>query len=72
LLGCPDRYRKCGDKDVHFESYEFGYETRDPVEISLSVAIFNQDIFPLDITEVSQSLPECLYLRPGIGWIASS
>jgi len=37
---------------------EFGYEGWSPVELSLGVAILNQDIFLLNVTELSQPLPE--------------
>ena len=30
------------------------------IRLSLSVAILNHDVFALDITEISQPLPECL------------
>ena len=43
----------------------------DTVRLSLNVAILNQDVFSLDITEIAQPLPECLDLRPGIVGIAS-
>ena len=59
------------DKDIDLELHEFGHKAWDPVQLSLSVAILNQDVFPLDITEISQPLPECLDLRPGIVGVSS-
>ncbi len=52
--------RSSRDKDIDLELHEFGHEAWDTVQFSLSVAILNQDVFPLDITEISQPLPECL------------
>ena len=46
--------------------HEFGHKAWDTVLLSLRVAILNQDVFPLNITEVSQPLPECLNWRPGM------
>jgi hypothetical protein len=51
--------------------YQFSHEIWATVGLSLLGAIFNQDVFPFDITEVSQPLAECL-LRPRIFEIVSS
>ena len=53
------------DKDIDLELHEFGHKAWDTVRLSLNVAILNQDVFPLNVTEISQPLPECLDLRPG-------
>ena len=47
---------------IDLELHEFSYEIWSPVQLSFSVAILNQDVFPLDITEISQS-PECFDIR---------
>ena len=60
------------DKDIDLELHEFGHKAWDTVQLSLSAAILNQDVFSLDITEISQPLPECLDVRPGIGGVAGS
>ena len=52
----------CKDKHIDLELHEFGHKAGDTVQLSLSVAILNQDVFPLDVTEISQPLPECLDL----------
>jgi hypothetical protein len=45
--------------------YEFGYEGGQTILTSFTIAMLDNDIFPLDITEVSQSLPECIGERIG-------
>ena len=54
------------DKHIDLELHEFGHEAGTTIGLSLLVAIFNQDVFPLDIAEVSQPLPERLVVRPRI------
>jgi hypothetical protein len=51
---------------------EFGRKAWDTVRLSCNIAIFDKDVFPLNITEISERLPESLDLRPGIFGIASS
>jgi hypothetical protein len=60
LLGCVDRWQISNDKHIDVELDEFSYETWDLVRLSLSVAILNLDVFPLNITESSQPSPKCL------------
>ena len=55
------------DENIDLELHEFGNKARDTVGLSLSVAILNQDIFSLDITEISQPLSKCIDLRFRIG-----
>jgi len=43
--------------------HEFDHQAWETVDVSLSVAILNQDIFSLNVTEISQPLPECLKVR---------
>jgi hypothetical protein len=38
-----------------------------PVSLSLSVTILNQDVFPLNVTEISQTLPEGIDVGIGSG-----
>ena len=45
--------------------HEFAYEGWDTIQSSLNVAILNQDVFPLNVTEIAQPLPEWLDLIPG-------
>src|SRR4029077_13379630 len=72
LLGREDRRQSSADKDIDLELHEFGYVFQDLVPLSLNVAILNQDVFPLNITKISQPLPECLDLRPRIVGITKS
>ena len=54
------------DKDIDLELHEFVHEAWDTVRLSLSAAILDHDVFPLDVTEISQSLPQCLDVRPRV------
>jgi hypothetical protein len=45
--------------------HELGHKTWDTVQLSLNVAILNQDVFSLSITEIAQPVPKCLDPRPG-------
>ena len=75
LVACLASWIAAGrsnDKHIDLELHEFGHEAGDAVRVSLNVAILNQDVFPLDITEISQPLPECLSRWPWIVGIASS
>jgi hypothetical protein len=49
------------------ELHEFGHKAWPSVLHSRSVAILNQDVFPLDITEISQRLLKCSGGRIRIG-----
>jgi hypothetical protein len=42
---------------------EFGYKALGTVQLSLNEAVFNDDVFSLDVAEVSQSLPKSLNVR---------
>jgi hypothetical protein len=50
--------------------HEFGDKTWAKFLFSLKVAILNQDVFSLNMTELTQPLPECLNPRPGSFGIA--
>jgi len=45
--------------------HQFGYKAWVTIELSLDIAILDDNVFPLDITEISQSLLESLDRRPG-------
>ena len=46
------------NKQIDFELHELGYEAWGATIISLSIAVLNQNVFPLDITKIAQSLPK--------------
>src|SRR4030095_13293815 len=71
LLGCADCWESWGDKDIDLELHECTYKAVDTVPLSLSVAILNQDVFSLNITEISETLAECVDERIGSGGVAS-
>jgi hypothetical protein len=52
--------------------HEFGNKGCVTVPLSCDVAILDQDVFSLNITEISKPLPESLDLRPAIGDVAAT
>ena len=44
------------DDDIDFETHELGRERRQAIEFSLCVAPFDNNVFPLHIPKLSQSL----------------
>ena len=53
------------DKHINLELHEFGHKAWDTIQLCLNVAILNQDVFSLNITEIAQPLAKCLDVRPG-------
>src|SRR5262245_28377409 len=70
MLGCADPSWASNDKYIDLRLYQFGHKAWVTIALSLNVAILNQDVFPLDITEISQPLPESLDIGPRIGRVA--
>jgi hypothetical protein len=52
------------EKDIHLELQEFGHKAWETIQFSFSIAILNQDIFSLNITEFPQPLPKSLDPSP--------
>ena len=52
------------DKDIDFELHKFVHEAWDRVPLSVSAAILDHDVFPVNMTEISQPLPQRLDVRP--------
>jgi hypothetical protein len=50
-----------GRDDINFERNQFGRESAEPLELSLGISVFDHDVAPLDVTEVTQSLTEGLW-----------
>src|SRR5262249_34388477 len=67
LLGCADPSWSSNDKYIDLKLYQFGHKAWVTIALSLNVAILNQDVFPLDITEISQPMPKSLDIGPRIG-----
>ena len=59
LLGRDDSFLKRGDEDIDLELHKFGHKAGDPVQLPIGIAILNQDVFPLNVAQISQPLPEC-------------
>ena len=53
--GVPPRH-----DDVNLQGNQFGRKSREPLELSLGIPVFDHDVAALDITEVTQSLTEGL------------
>ena len=45
-----------GYDHVHLEMHEFGHKARHPIQFPFSIAILNNDVFPLNIAEIPQPL----------------
>ena len=55
------------DKDIDLELHEFSHLAWNLIQLSLTVAIINQNVFALNITEIAQSLSECISEHMGSG-----
>ena len=52
--------RTTRDDDVYLETHELGRERREAIEFSLCISPLNDNVFPLDVPKLAQTLPECL------------
>lgn len=69
LPGGQRRRRARGDNNIHLERNQFGRKGRKRIELALGIPVFDHDVTSLDITEVTQSLPESIE-RALVGKIA--
>src|SRR5262249_34064204 len=46
--------------DINLERNQFGRKSGEPVELPLSISVFNYEVATLDVTELTQSLTEGL------------
>ena len=63
-LGCAS-----GQDDINLERNQFGRESREPLDLSPGISVFNDDVATLDVTEVTQSLTEGL-VQEGVSALA--
>jgi hypothetical protein len=61
LRGGQGGHRGGGQNDIDPERDQFGRESRKPVWLPLGISVFDQDIAPLDVSEVTQPLTEGLW-----------
>src|SRR4029077_9330885 len=55
------RIRRAGrDNDVHVETNQLGRKIGQSIEFSLCISVLNDNVFPLHVTEVAQTLAEGL------------
>ena len=48
------------DDDIDFLLHELVHERGHPIQSALPIAAFDQDVFALHVTEIAQSLLECV------------
>ena len=58
FLGGAGYCRTSRDDDVHLKAHQLGCERRQTIEFSLRRSILNDDVFPLHVAELAQTLPE--------------
>ena len=46
--------------DVYFETHQFGGKRGEAVQFSLCISPLNDNVFPLHVSKLAQTLPECL------------
>ena len=59
LLGCECHGSICDD-NVHLETHQVGGQAWEPFGSSLCPSLFDNDVSPLDVTELAKPLPERL------------
>ena len=69
MLGGQSGRRARGHDDIDVEPYQFGRELSERIELSLGIAIINDEVTALDVAEVAQSLTE-RFERTLVGEIA--
>jgi hypothetical protein len=52
--------RTTGNDDVYLETHQFGRERRQTIKLSLCVSILNENVFPLRVAKLVQTLSKCL------------
>jgi hypothetical protein len=60
LLGGQGGGCAWGHEDINLERDQFGRESGEPLGLPLGVPVFDHEVAALDVTEVMQSLKECL------------
>jgi hypothetical protein len=53
---------RCYD-DVNFDPDQLGREVGEPIKLSLCKSVLNDNVFPLDVPELAQSLSESIQTR---------
>jgi hypothetical protein len=71
VLGSADRGDAPCDNHVHLEPDQLGRQVAEPLETPLRIAVLNDEVLALDITEVAQTLPKGLQSRIGIDGMAA-
>ena len=71
LAARSGRYNR-QDEDIDLELNQLGNKVWDRLNLSLSAAKLDLEVFSLDVPEISQPLAQRLDVRPGIGDAAGS
>ena len=60
FLGGTGCCRTSRDDDVYLETHQLGRERGEAIEFSLRISPLNDNVFPLHVPKLAQTLPECL------------
>src|SRR5438093_7883193 len=61
VLGRPDRHvPSCYHDDINLETHQLGRKLTLAIRFSLCVSILDDDVFPLHVPQLAQTLPERL------------
>ena len=52
--------RTSRDDDVYLETHQLGRKRREAIGFSLCISPLNDNVFPLHVPKLAQTLPECL------------
>src|SRR5581483_3344271 len=60
FFGHPRIRRTGGNNDIHTKMNQRRGEPGEAIEFSVGVSILNEDVFPLHITKLAESLAKCV------------
>src|SRR5262249_4809746 len=58
LLSGTGRGASCGDHDMDMQSDQLGREVGQSLDLSLSIARLDDEVLPLDVAQLTETLPE--------------
>ena len=53
-------YRTSRDDDVYLETHKLGRKRRDAIEFPFRISLLNDNVFPLDVSKLAQTLAKRL------------
>jgi hypothetical protein len=66
LLGGECGGCACSHDDINLERNQFGRESGEPLDLPLGISVFDHDVAPFDVAEVTQCFTEGLRPRWGV------